>query len=360
MPLNFDSLDSGDSADTVLHPREIFGALPNKNVKYGYPRDVQTEVWNKWHNRRTESDLIVKLNTGAGKTVVGLLILKSCLNEGKFPAVYLAPDPFLAEQVRAEAAGLGIKTTDDPGDIHYARGRSILVVGVQKLINGRSVFGVGDADRKPIGSIVVDDAHACLGTTEKQFTLLISGNAYKPLFKLFREALLKQDISCAMDVESQVPYKSMLVPFRDWISKEREIIQIINEHGGEETAFIWPLLKKHIRLCRCVFGEGIAEISPRVIPISVISSFSSAERRVFMSATLADDSPLVSHFDVSTSTIAKAISPDIANDIGERMILVPQDASPEITDEELCELLIEKAKTYNVVVIVPSNYRAKF
>ena len=36
--------------------------------------------------------------TGGGKTVVGLLMLKSCLNEGVGPAVYVTPDNYLVSQ----------------------------------------------------------------------------------------------------------------------------------------------------------------------------------------------------------------------------------------------------------------------
>lgn len=35
-----------------IDPREIFMALPSKNEKYDYPRDVQSEVWKKWFEKR--------------------------------------------------------------------------------------------------------------------------------------------------------------------------------------------------------------------------------------------------------------------------------------------------------------------
>ena len=50
-------------------------ALPAKNKNYGYPRDVQTEVWKQWFDKRSEKNIIIKMNTGSGKTVVGLTIL---------------------------------------------------------------------------------------------------------------------------------------------------------------------------------------------------------------------------------------------------------------------------------------------
>ena len=111
MAMNFSKLASGNAVDTILHPRELFAALPNENPRYQYPRDVQTEVWNQWFDRRAEKDIVIRMNTGGGKTVVALLILKSPLNENKGPAVYTAPDPYLAGQIINEAKELGIEVT---------------------------------------------------------------------------------------------------------------------------------------------------------------------------------------------------------------------------------------------------------
>src|SRR5690606_27994553 len=98
--IDFGKLTKGSVAATATEPRRIFAALPARDPKYARPWDVQTQVWDRWHERRTESDLLVKMNTGGGKTVVGLLILKSCLNEAAGPAVYVTPDIYLANQVR--------------------------------------------------------------------------------------------------------------------------------------------------------------------------------------------------------------------------------------------------------------------
>ena len=75
MAIDFSKLVS--SADrTSVEPRDIFMTLPNKSKIYGYPRDVQTEVWKQWFDRRNEKNLIIKMNTGSGKTTVGLTILQ--------------------------------------------------------------------------------------------------------------------------------------------------------------------------------------------------------------------------------------------------------------------------------------------
>ncbi|MCK4250373.1 DEAD/DEAH box helicase family protein, partial [candidate division WOR-3 bacterium] len=172
MNIDFDKLVSGNTADSIISPRVIFHALPNKVPAFDYLRDVQAEVLEQWFNRRTTQDLVIKMNIGSGKTLVGLLILKSCINEKHSPALYVAADPNLVKQVIKEASDLGIKTTEDPRDISYLKGESICVINIYKLINGKSVFGVGNEGIKiDIISIIVDDAHACLSNTVEQFTL---------------------------------------------------------------------------------------------------------------------------------------------------------------------------------------------
>ena len=99
MKIDFGKLNTGNNVNTILQPRELFTALPNKKEgKFQYPRDVQSQVWDSWFKRREESDLVIKMNTGSGKTIVGLLILKSSLNENKVPAAYIVPDNYLVQQ----------------------------------------------------------------------------------------------------------------------------------------------------------------------------------------------------------------------------------------------------------------------
>jgi len=127
---------------TNIFPRDIFMSLPAKNKLYEYPRDVQSDVWKQWFEKRNEKNCIIKMNTGSGKTVVGLLILKSCLHEGKGPAIYVVPDKFLVQQVTVEAQNLGIKVTEDELDIDFLRNKAIMIVTIHRLVNGKSIFGM--------------------------------------------------------------------------------------------------------------------------------------------------------------------------------------------------------------------------
>lgn len=130
----------------VIDPTKIFDILPGKNEKYdGYLRDVQSEVLKEWFLKcRDKKDSIIKMNTGSGKTVVGLLILQSYINEGYGPCVYVVPDNYLLEQVKLEAQHLNIKYATETSDINFLSGKSILIINMHKLFNGSSVFGVDE------------------------------------------------------------------------------------------------------------------------------------------------------------------------------------------------------------------------
>ncbi len=363
MAIDFGKITSGNTSNTAIHPREIFAALPaKKEGKYEYPRDVQTQVWEYWFSRRNEKDLVVKMNTGSGKTVVGLLILKSCLNEGKGPAVYIVPDNYLIKQVADEAKNLGIEVTEETDSPRFLAGRAILIVNIYKLVNGLSVFGVGDEGVKiSIGSLIVDDAHACLTTIEEQFIVNITNpsEAYEEVYKCFKEALHSQCEAKACEIENRDYDVKIQVPFWIWQSKISEVTKILIKYKGEKwLKFVWELVKESLKLSRCVVSSEKIEISPHCIPIHMIPSISHACRRIFMTATLADNSVLSSHFGVTEDSINKAVIPDTAGDIGDRMIILPQVVNPKLTDDEIKALCKSISKDVNVVVIVPSESRA--
>ena len=93
---------------------------------------------------------MIKQNTGGGKTLVGLLIGQSSLNEGFGPVVYLVPDTTLIKQVVVEAPN-GIGVTTDRHDERFLAGGAILVSTFEKLVNGRSALGAGAETGHPAG-----------------------------------------------------------------------------------------------------------------------------------------------------------------------------------------------------------------
>lgn len=110
--------------------------------------------------------------------------------------------------------------------------------------------------------------------------------------------------------------------------------------------------------CDCIINASSIEISPKGIDLDKISSLEEASRRIFMSATLADDSVFVSALGLAAEDMKNIITPENANDIGDRLIIFPKYVN--ISEMEIKEKVEEIAENYNVVILVPSFSRAKF
>ena len=216
----------------AIEPREIFMTLPSKDVSYGYPRDVQSEVWKKWFEKRNEKNIILKMNTGSGKTVVGLVMLQSCLNEGEGPAVYVVPDNYLVKQVINEANNLGIRVTDNKEDYYYSNSKAILITSIQTIVNGHSYFGMrNDGSNYPIGSIIIDDVHACMDKIVSQFMIKIGveSEVYDEIINIFGAYLKDYNPNSYIDIiELKDKSKTMLVPYWEWQREKDNIYRLLS------------------------------------------------------------------------------------------------------------------------------------
>jgi hypothetical protein len=362
--VDFNKLLAAQAAAAPTIPRELYASLPEKERGYGYLRDVQAEVLEAWYDRRSERDLVIKVNTGAGKTIDGLVILQSYLNGGQGPALYVAPDKYLAEQVRLEAKKIGIATVDDPDDSRYVAGEVIAVVNASKLFNGRSVFSDERASRSPapIGSVVIDDAHAALATVKAQLSIAITRDhpAFEPLLALFRNDLESQAPNDLLDVEDQAYSALAVVPFWAWQKKVEAVRKLLHSHRGSDALkYPWPAVSEVLHLSRAVFTGNAVTITPPCPPVRHITGFAEAAHRIYLTATLADDSVLVSEFGADPTSVAKPITPLTAGDIGERMILAPLEINPGLQADHVRHAIAKLSSDRNVVVLVPSNKAAE-
>jgi replicative superfamily II helicase len=361
MVIKFDELLDDEEA-AVIDPRDIFLTL-NRDKKFGFPRDIQTEVMKAWFSQRENADTVVKLNVGSGKTLVGLLLLQSSLNEGIRPAIYIAPDKQLVDQVLAEAKALGIDAVDDPRDTAVQSGEKIAVTTVHRLFNGKSIFGVGSEGVKlKIGAVVIDDVHACIATINEQFRIQLPNThkAYHAIFDIAKSDLQRQSPARFLDLKNGDPQAIMEIPCWTWLNYQQEILEGLHSHkGDDELLFSYPLLSGILPQCRCIMTGQKLEIEPFCPPTDLIMAFSKAKRRIYMTATLADDSVLVTHFGANPQKLTNPIVPVSSQSMGERMILMPQELNADFEAGDIRKLLVALAKKQNVVVIVPSKQAAE-
>jgi Helicase C-terminal domain/DEAD/DEAH box helicase len=364
MGFDFSKVASSGAIASIIEPATLFDALPDKADGYGYLRAAQKAVLDEWSARRADRDVVVKTNTGGGKTIVGLLMLQCCLHEGKGPALYLAPDPHLAQRVVEEAERLGISVVSNPEASRFLSGEAICVTTIQTLVNGQTRFGLaGPTGKQPVkvGSIVVDDAHAALALTEESTRLHIAAGhpAHVSLLNLFEEELIGQSMNAFKDIQEGDRSAVLRVPFWAWRDKHEAVLDLLRPHRRDETfKWSWPLIDDLLPFCQAVVSSDAFEIMPPCPPIEKFPSFAEAERRIYLTATLADDSVLVTHFDADPRSVATSIAPESAADLGDRLVLAPQELNPDITHGEVRKLARSIADKRNVVVLVPSKAQA--
>lgn len=361
MEIDFDAL-LDDSGEKAVNPRDIFQTL-DKHEDFDFLRNVQTDVLDAWFSRRTSKDTVIKLNVGSGKTTVGLLALQSCINEEVYPAVFVCPDKMLVSQVVREAERLGIAVTTDPKSSDLRSGRAILITTIHRLFNGRSVFGVGKSGEKiSIGALIIDDAHACLRTLEEQFRLTVQSDhpIYKWAIGRFEDALKQQSLSSFYRIKEGDWSDYVEVPFWALRDRSEELLEqlIRHEKDDDDLQYVVPFLSDGLPLCRMVISGRSLEISAPFPWTDLVNAFRQAKRRIYMTATLADDTILNTHLGADLQAVGRAITtPSIT--MGERMILMPQELNPSITLIEVRQMLLEYSAQYNVVVIVPSRAAAE-
>ena len=186
-------------------------------------------------------------------------------------------------------------------------------------------------------------------------------DAYKELISIFSSSLRDYNPKSYIDiVEMKDNRKNLLVPYWEWQRQQDNIYRILMKYNNDNTAiqFGLPLIERGLETCDCIINASSIEISPKGIDLDKISSLEEASRRIFMSATLADDSVFVSALGLAAEDMKNIITPENANDIGDRLIIFPKYVN--ISEMEIKEKVEEIAENYNVVILVPSFSRAKF
>lgn len=357
------------SKSKITNPIELYNTLDRKSIA-GPLRPVQEYALNEWYNnRKDERDLIVKLHTGEGKTLIGLLMLQSALNLGEGPCIYVCPNIYLVGQVCGEAQKFGIpfciidKNNTIPNE--FLLGEKILITHAHKLFNGKSIFGIGNNFTKT-GTIILDDSHACIDVLKDAFTITITKDKnesiYSRILSLFSDDLIEQGEGSYFDIKAGEYETFMMVPYWAWNSKRIELLSILSEYSSiNEIQFVWPLMKDKIIEYSCFVSGSKVEIAPYNINVEQFGTFSRAKRRILMSATTQEDIFFVKGLDFSRDAVSSPIVYPQLRWSGEKMMLMPSSID-ENCDRDLVatKFASMKPKKIGIVAIVSNTKRANY
>ena len=306
-----------------------------------------------------ERDVVLKMSTGSGKTAVGLLMLKSYMAEVARPGVYLCPTRQLVRQVISEAKLLGLKAeayTGSHPSTGATRGDAVLVATYEKLINARSTFERADVLLRPV-AMVLDDAHTGVERARDAFTLVFDSASEVYSFILTRAAdsLRQQYPGRAESILQGDPYAIAEVPYWTWLTLLPQVTKkLAEESESDALKFTWGLVRDDLHLMRCIISGSRVEISPEIVNLRRVPAYDDAQHRIYMSATLADDSVLVRELDCDERTARTPIVPPSDRGMGERMVIVPTLFDRRLDRGEVQRWLGRLSKRFNVVVLTPS------
>lgn len=370
--VDFRKLRESKSQPASIDPLEIFRRLPKpEGINDLYTS--QAEVLRSWFDARGNKDTIIKLHTGGGKTLVGLLIAQSTMNETKLPVIYLVPNKQLEEQTLQKAQLYGINATRLMGkDIpdSFLSGTSVLITNYKKMFNGKSRFGLlGNRNIVQAGAIILDDAHASFEIIRESFTIRISKKSdpaqYDELTNMFRGDFDELDkLGTFEDIVRGHENLVLEVPYWAINVRSQQIRDFFRDiDAANSHMFSWPFIRDSIDQCHFLITKDSVAITPLFPMVDMIPTFSTCPRRIYMSATIGDDSAIIRTFDIDKSAALAPLRSESLAGVSERMILAPE--STKIDFSEIGSTVKQLANWVSQelgrgsVALVPSRYASQ-
>jgi hypothetical protein len=359
--MDFSKLVVSPRTKRSVAPIEIFEKLPNLP---GTPNDLwrgQTQALTEWHEKRTARDVLISLNTGAGKTLVGLLIAQSLVNEGTDNVVYLCATIDLVRQTAREAEKIGLAcTTRTEGGYDndlFESGRAFCITTYHALFNGLSSIR-----RKHFpGAVIFDDAHVAESILRGSLTLRIEAQKHGELFKelctliepYFTSLHRRGEFRDTQD--GNHPTMTFALPSA-LKSCEQQLLELFKRHGVEnhgDLKYPYAHLRDRLDKCTAIFGGGACEIAPPFLPALALDVFERPIRRIYLSATLNYKTDIARAFGRIPDTVIEPKN-DAGN--GERLVLVGRLLKDGQITATLARALSAQQKT---LIAVPSGMQAR-
>lgn len=319
--------------------------------------DPQSEALRAWDSARQEPDVVVEMNTGGGKTLIGLLIAQSIVNETSGQVVYVCPTIQLIEQakMRAEECGLEVATYYDgawTNEEAFTGANGPCLTNYAAVFNGKSIF-----KKRNVEAFILDDAHVAGPSIRASFTLKLpsSSEAFSKVISLFRPYLEKSGHAQELAALLSGDWMPLLfIPAFEINRQAQRLTQILVEEGvitDKSTLFAWEHLRDRLNRCAVLISAAAVEISPVSLPLSTLGYFSQCPRRIYLTATMPSPVQFSQTFGVAD---AHVIKPGGKSGDSQRLFVFALGA----TDEEQREWTKEILRPHKACVIAPSKRQA--
>lgn len=191
------------------------------------------------------------------------------------------------------------------------------------------------------------------------FTITLGADepAYKEICKLFEPDLREQGLGRYADIAAGEYSAFLPVPYWAWREHADTVAWILAKHkDAKGIKFAWPVIGDLLADCLCVVSGTQLQIAPYQPPLHLFGTFDRAPHRIFMSATVADDSFLVRGLGVTEAAVNAPLRDPAERWSGEKMILIPSLIDETLDDAEIIHIFAPPVakRTHGVVALCPT------
>ncbi|MDD2758149.1 MAG: helicase C-terminal domain-containing protein [Patescibacteria group bacterium] len=289
------------------NPVNFFYKLDHPDIKDLFP--VQHAILRKWflEFKKSINDKMVSLNTGGGKTLVGLLIAESIRRETGGKVVYICPNTFLGKQTSDEAAKYGLKVAsylrrdlDRPSwsnETDFLENNAICITTYSALLNPRSIF-----KEMEIKGVIFDDAHLSLNLLDEQFFVRSEdARLIKNITDIFKSSPhIREKID---DIQNGEPTALIMIPPIEWHQQSETIKDILTKNEEINGSLSWMNIREKLDRTFCFVSAHRVEIGLLYPDVKNHYIFHNSVHRVYLSATLPNLDDLTRVFGVTPTRI---------------------------------------------------------
>lgn len=290
----------------------------------------QGDVLRAYHEQDpTPADVALELPTGAGKTLVGLLIAEWRRRALGQRVAYLCPTVQLARQAANKAVGYGLDVVTlvrrqaewpEADWTRFIRGQAVAISTYHAVFNSNPRLDSAQ-------TLILDDAHAGEGPVAEMWSIRAprDSDLYRAVLSILHEALpasMKERLADD-DVEGTRRRLVDLVPPLALRDKASELTAAMAARCVDRNAYVFDTIADNLSSCMLYMSWQEMLLRPLVAPTATHAPFSDADQRIYMSATLGSAGELERAFGVRRIVHPHLPTREDERGFGRRLFLMP-------------------------------------
>lgn len=358
--MDFTRLGKPPGPPKIASLNELFEQL-DRRATHNSLRLVQIEALQGLADHVDAKDVLLKISTGSGKTLVGLIYAEYMRR--RYPgelSLYVCPTHQLASQVLEGAAAIGVEaeTFSPQGPpLMGFQGRTVVVCTYDKLFTALNTFA-----RQNIvpSSIVLDDVHAGIDKVRQKYTVTLPALVYDQIRATFGPICESTDSAIWRGIAKDEPDARYEIPYWIWLPQSENVGRLLEANRQDDALrFDWTNLARYVDCARLCISGSVAELSLPVTAVEEHTAYHGAKHRLFMSASIKDGSSLLKDLELDADALTRIVQPSSDRGAGERMILPVALIDPQLRTAGIARLCADLAKSVNVVVLTSSAKQAQ-